>query len=74
MLISAFFESTRASGKVGNVFMEIRSNKQCCGSGIQCFFDPWIRDKFLQIPDLGSKTYVFLISEGLVTIFWVKIT
>jgi len=30
---------------------------QCCGSGIRCLFDPWIRDPewvFFRIPDLGS--------------------
>jgi hypothetical protein len=30
---------------------------QCCGSGIRCFFTPWIRDEFF--PDPGSKGYVF---------------
>jgi hypothetical protein len=28
---------------------------QCIESGIQCFFDPWIRGKFL--PDLGPNPY-----------------
>jgi hypothetical protein len=26
---------------------------QCCGSGIQCFLDPWIREKFF--PDHRSR-------------------
>ncbi len=31
------------------------TKKQCCGSGIRCFFDPWtrIRDRFF--PDPGSR-------------------
>ncbi len=57
-------------------------SNQCCGSGIRCLFDPWIRDPvpfwpldpgsgigFFRIPDLGSQTHIF---ESLVTIFWVK--
>ncbi len=42
---------------------------QCCrsGSGIRCFFDPGIRNRFF--PDPGSQTHLF---ESLVKIFWVK--
>ena len=32
-----------------------QSFKQCCGSGIQCLFDPWIRDG--KNPDPGSNHY-----------------
>jgi hypothetical protein len=31
--------------------------RQCCGSGIRCFFTPLVRDEFF--PDPGSKGYVF---------------
>jgi hypothetical protein len=47
-------------------------HEQCCGSGIQCLFDPGIRD--------GLKIRIWIrdeqpdhISESLETIFWVKI-
>jgi hypothetical protein len=45
----------------------------CCGSEIRCFFDPWdpisvIRNE--KNPDPGKITRI--ISESLVTIFWVE--
>jgi hypothetical protein len=43
------------------------SSYQCCGSGIRCLFDPWIRNRFF--PDPGSQPHIF---ESLVTIFWAK--
>jgi hypothetical protein len=50
---------------------------QCCGSGIQCLFDPWIRDPGWvknQDPDSGSgMNNPDHISETLETVFWVKI-
>ncbi len=73
------------SGRIGErsiVHGETTSKEwkiQCCGSGIQCFFDPWIGE-----PDSGWKkkksgpgsgmniSYHF--SESLETIFWVKNT
>jgi hypothetical protein len=44
------------------------------GSGVRCFFDPWIRDMFIPdpgswIPDSRPITY-----ESFVTIFWIKST
>ncbi len=44
---------------------------QCCrsGSGIQCLFEPWIRDRFF--PDAGSRfqnPYFWELSDN----FWVK--
>jgi hypothetical protein len=49
----------------------------CCrsGSGIQCFFDPWIRnpDPGYKIEKNGSGINILdYISESLVTNFWVK--
>ncbi len=41
---------------------------QCCGSGIRCFVDPWIRESFF--PDLGSRIsnpYIWELSK----ILWV---
>ncbi len=43
--------------------------RQCCGSGIRCFFDSWILDPDRFFQDPGSQTHIF---ESLVTIFWVK--
>jgi hypothetical protein len=33
------------------------AGRQCCGSGsgIRCFFDPWIRDPEYDFPDPGSR-------------------
>ncbi len=35
-----------------------QDSDQCCGSGIRCFFDPWIRDpgcEKSQVPDPGCN-------------------
>jgi hypothetical protein len=39
---------------------------QCSGSGIRCFFDPWIRNPEEVFSDPGSQTQIF---DSLVTIF-----
>jgi hypothetical protein len=49
-----------------------RIKEQCCGSGIQCFYDPWIRDGKNQDPGSGIK-HLGHICGSLVTNFWVKI-
>jgi hypothetical protein len=45
-------------------------NRHCCGSGIQCLFDPGIRDG--EKSESGT-TIPDLIFKSLQTIFWVKI-
>jgi hypothetical protein len=57
------------------------TNFQCCGSGsgIRCYFDPWIRDPGWKKPrarirDLGSGMNIpYHIFEDLVSTFWVKV-
>jgi hypothetical protein len=45
---------------------------QCCGSGIRCLFDPWIRNG--KNSGSGSeKNNPDHISESVETLFWVKI-
>jgi hypothetical protein len=48
---------------------------QCCGSGIRCLFDPWIRDPgWVKNQDSGSEmNNPDHIYESLETIFWIKI-
>jgi hypothetical protein len=41
------------------------------GSGIRCFYDPWIRDGKNQDPGSGM-TFPDFISESLGNKFWVK--
>jgi hypothetical protein len=59
------------SGLVGPPAEEIRfheSDRQCCGSGIWCLFDPGsgIGNSFFWIPDLVSEAYIF---QSLMKIF-----
>jgi hypothetical protein len=46
-------------------------SNQCCGSGIRCLFNPWIRDGGKnQDPDPGGMNNPDHISESLEIIFW----
>ncbi len=49
------------------------SSSQCCGSGIRCLFDPWIRDQD-PYPGSGSRMNIPDHTSENLGIFWVKNT
>ncbi len=70
----------------GGALYSVRARVQCCGSGsgisdlgsgIRCFFDPWIRDPVSGMGKEQGSGYGMNnpdhISQRLETIFWVKI-
>jgi hypothetical protein len=55
------------------------TSEQCCGSGIHCFFNPWIRDgkkirtldpgSTINIPDQISKCFITIIGLKMLKFF-----
>jgi hypothetical protein len=75
----AFIDLTKSGSRTGESALGFnesgttqRNRKQCCGSGIRCLFDPWIRDPgWAKISRSGSGMNISdHISESLETVFF----